>query len=197
MEAMSLNEWIASTGDKREDCFDPGYRDLYLDIGFFAVQFAGVDLALTSLLMIATQSGDPKAFDILVSGMDARVKVSRFRQAVKLHGKIGPNLDVRLRVFEDQSIKLRNKLAHGTILPCHDDPNFYRIISMLKQPEEAKGRHARAESPEKLRSDQIWKHGIWLSQLVGDLSTVPMKWLFNSEFEISSPKTPVLLAGRQ
>lgn len=196
MEPMSLNEWVASTGDTREDCFDHGYRDLYMDIGFFNVQFAAAELGLTSLLMIATQSGDFKAFDLLVSGMDARTKLARFRKAAKLHGKIGPKLDERLKVFEDQSIKLRNKLAHGTILPCADNPEFYQIVSILKQPEGISPRHRRTEKPERFRADRIWKHGLWLNKFVTDLGTVGFAWLFNQEFEISSPKSPVLSAGR-
>lgn len=195
MDPMSLNEWIESAGDKREHCFQFGYRDLYLDIGFFNVQFGACELNLTALLQTATQSGDPKAFDILTSGMDARVKVSRLRQAVKLHGEIGANLHARLKVFEDQCIKLRNKLAHGLLLPT-EDPAFYELVSVLKQPSAVTNRMPGVEKPERVHADRIWKYGVWMNQFCMDLAQVPTVFLFNSEFEIRTPRTPVLQADR-
>lgn len=196
MEPMSLNEWIASTDDTRDDCMESSYHNLYLDTGFFYTQFAGAELCLTGLLQVATHSTDPKAFNLLVSGMDARVKVNRFRNAAKLCGSIGPNLDARLTVFEKQSISLRNKLAHSVVLPHDTDDSIYEIVSILKQPLSVNHRLPTLEPPEKLRADRVWKHGVWLNRFVFDMATAIPEWMQSSVFEIKSPLTPVLIAGR-
>jgi len=194
MLPMSLQEWVKSEAFTRDGCVNPEYRDLYLDIGFFTVQFAACELNITALLQVATQSNDPKSFDLLVSGMDARVKVSRFRQAAKLYSSLGPLLSERLDVFERQAIKLRNKLAHGTLIPSKD-PQVYEIVSVLKQPESVSNRTDRHERPERIRSDRIWQLGAWLNLFAFDLAHAMLVWGFNSEFELRTPRTPVLLAG--
>jgi hypothetical protein len=191
MGKMSLNEWVAAAGFQREDCFKHGYRDLYLDIGFFNAQFASAEFVLTSLLLAAARPGEIGSAE-LANGMDAEAKVARFRSMAETGDGIGPHLDARLRVFEEQSIVLRDKLAHSTILPSDDWPDFFEFVSVIEPPEGPGRLRRRADLPERFRADRIWKHGVWLHKFVGDLSAAELTWASTAQFEIPRPRTPVL-----
>jgi hypothetical protein len=192
MGKMSLNEWVAEAGFQREDCFKHGYRDLYLDIGFFNAQFASVEFVLTSLLLAASGAARP----LEVNGIETEAKVAWFRKTAEIHGRIGPNLDARLKVFAEQSIGLRDKLAHCTILPSDDWPDFFEFVSVLKPATTPARLPELVDLPETFRADRIWKHGVWLHKFVGDLSTVALTWANTKELEIPCPRTPVLEDGR-
>lgn len=58
-----------------------------------------VELRISYLLARATNIKDLSAFELLTRGMDAKIKVERFRKAAR--GRIGPNLNDRLTVFYD------------------------------------------------------------------------------------------------
>src|SRR5690242_324076 len=98
----------------REQTYAGVDRDLYTDIGFFTTWFGGAELRVTMLLAMFTNSRDLEAFDILCRGMDARVKTERLQQAIKRHGKLGPELNLRLAAFHDEIIPLRNQIAHSS-----------------------------------------------------------------------------------
>lgn len=192
---MSLDEWVSQAGLSREDCFKHGYRELYLDIGFFNAQFASVEFVLTYLLLLASNARDPRSIERLMNSMDASAKAGRFRLACAVHGAIGPNLDARLRVFEDQSIALHRKIVHSTILPGDDWPDSYEFVSTINQLNGVTIVEGRSVPSETVRSDRIWKHGMWLSGFVSDLSSVALAWTVGRAFEIPSPGTPVLVAS--
>jgi len=189
---MSLDDWVSQVGLSRDDCFKHGYRELYLDIGFFNAKFASVEFALSYLLLLASDAHDPRGVQRLMVSLDANAKASRFRLACAAHGAIGPNLDARLRVFEEQSIALRDKIVHSTILPGDDWPHSYEFFSTVQGLNGVTIAAPRSTPSETVRSDRIWKHGMWLNGLVGDLSAAALAWTVGRAFEIPSPGTPVL-----
>lgn len=189
---MSLNRWVAETGLEREDCFKHGYRELYLDIGFFNAKFAGVEFVINSLLLLAAESGAAPAIEALVGSIDIQAKLDRFRRDAAARGAIGPNLAARLGVFETQSIPLRDKLKHSAIVPGDDWPDSYEFFSALEHLKAASGQPDWAEPSENMRADRIWKHGIWLHNFLTDLGTVGLTWTMTGAFEIAAPRTPVL-----
>ena len=66
-------------------------------------------------------------------------------------------------------------------------------MSVLRRPKELQ-RVVKAESAEKIRSDRIWKHGVWLTELTRDFTDVARSMY--PDFEIDDPRTPVLEASR-
>lgn len=191
---MSLNEWVAESGIERDDCFKHGYRDLYLDIGFFIAQFANIEFALSYLLLLTAEDHEPQAIDSLLGGVDAQEKIDRLREECASRGGMGGNLAARLTVFEEQSVPLRNKLRQSTILPGDDWPESYEFFSAFERLKDAPRGPDWAEASENMRADRIWKHGIWLHEFLGDLGTVALNWAVTGEFEIIAPRTPVLEA---
>lgn len=179
-------------GLSRDDCFKHGYRDLYLDIGFFNAQFARVEFVLSYLLLLASEAQDPHRVDRVMSGLDASEKTLRLRRACAVHGEIGPNLDARLRIFADVSISLRDKIARSAILPGDDWPDSYEFFSTIEHLDDLTAIKPRSAPSETVRSDRIWKHGVWLKELAVDLSAAGLAWAVGRSFEIPSPATPVL-----
>jgi hypothetical protein len=72
---------------ERELVFRGTDRDLFLHIGHFYAWYAQAELNITQLLAIALDQRNMDAFDLLISGMDGRVKVERLQslRTVSLH----------------------------------------------------------------------------------------------------------------
>jgi hypothetical protein len=166
-------------------------RDLYLDLGFFNAWFAACELSLTSMLAFAAKTTDLKTFDILCKGMDARVKVERFRKLAK----IGPNLQARLNQFEKGALSIRNKLAHRSFMINEDDgPRRYYLGTMAYvrwfNAMGTKDQH-KEEEPEALTSADLHGWGLWLRALTHDLIDATQQAMQTGTFEIARPQSPV------
>jgi hypothetical protein len=120
--------------------------DTYAYIGEFVCCFSSTENALALVLsnLLAAKSID--RFEIVVRGMDARVKCERLRAMVALDGSIGPNLEARLRVFERSIIKQRNKLAHNWLIIDPKAPDDIQMVQTYigehKPPSVSTKRHA-------------------------------------------------------
>jgi hypothetical protein len=67
----------------RDKIFGGPDRDMFLHVGYFLCWFAHVELNLTFLLARAINHRQLDDFELLVKGMDARVKCERLRKALK------------------------------------------------------------------------------------------------------------------
>jgi hypothetical protein len=82
--------------------------------GYYLYWFASVEIVITHLLVhVLGYDGDPEKVDILVSGMDARVKCERLKRASDRYKPLGPNLSELLEHFADKHIDLRNLISHS------------------------------------------------------------------------------------
>ena len=76
----------------RSEIFGGPDRDLYLHIGYFMSWFSAVELKITFFLALVLDDRQLEDFELLVKGMDARVKCERLRKACKRRAiSIGPN----------------------------------------------------------------------------------------------------------
>jgi hypothetical protein len=135
-------------------------RTLYLHLGYFIMQFSIVELLITELLNKATGDMDYEKFDLLVRGMDARVKCERLKQA-KQFFPLGPNLKARIDHFEMTMVPLRNRITHSWT-QTHDDGRIYfatvgRIVGSKSVPTHS------------TTYDEVLVHGLWLNLLCRDL----------------------------
>jgi hypothetical protein len=168
--------------------------DLYTDLGFFNAWFAMAELSLTALLALASKAPDLAIFDVLCKGMDARVKVERFRKLVAPAGGGGPNLKSRLKTFEEKAIPLRNKLAHSAITINEDDgPRTYYLSSLSNLPWAELGERPPfpvSGKPEAIMSNDLHSWGLWLAHVAKDFGAAFNHAASTGVFEIVSPVTP-------
>jgi len=87
--------------------------ELYLNIGFYLGWFAAAETSVTAALANVLGYRNWDRFELVVRGMDPRVKCERLRHACDIHKKMGTNLDGCLEHFERKCIPLRNIVAHS------------------------------------------------------------------------------------
>ena len=101
-------------------------RDLYLHVGYFFTWYNNVEWKITHIMAIVMGDKDFSAFNLLVSGMDAKTKVRRLKRLCKIKNlPIEQPLADRLKHFEDKICPLRNKLAHNALVRDEQNPRFY------------------------------------------------------------------------
>jgi hypothetical protein len=142
-------------------------------------------------LAIATGIRNLEAFELLVLGMDARVKVRRLRMAVEQSATltIGPNLSSRIALFHDKIIPVRNQMAHATLT---SDPKRQTLhfASLAKLPSHAHGLLQHGEPPPSIPLIDIFEHALWLNFFSVDLSAV-LNQFPQQTLEIDSPRSPM------
>jgi hypothetical protein len=147
-----------------EKAFDGQDGIMFAHIGHFTWNFGIVEMGLTLLLWIFTGRQDVRTFELLVKGMDAKVKVERLRKAIKLHGSaIGPNLKARLAHFESAQINLRNQLAHSDV-SLHDGAFHFGTIAALAHM--LGSEHGAAKT---ISTAQLFERAAWLNLFCQDL----------------------------
>jgi hypothetical protein len=171
--------------------------DLMTDVGYFLIWYAAVELAITLLLAQASGSKNLQIFDTLCSGMDARVKIERFRSIAK--GKIGPNLTARLKHFEEKARPIRNRLAHAMLTRSESGPSVYFASSLSSMPWREWGEPDPGyptAPPIVITPEQLLGWGAWFTQFAQDLHGVFIGYERIGVFEIANPKTPEPPVGR-
>lgn len=173
---------------------------LVTDVGYFIVWYSAAELALTTILAVASKSPDLEIFDSLCSGMDARVKIERLRRIRKPFGGIGPNLDLRLRHFDDKARKIRNIVAHSFIgrSESGEERYFASALSSLPWKElNEKSPHPNPKQPRIITPGELLGWGGWLALLCDDLSACFNAAALTGVFEIENPKTMVPQANQE
>lgn len=178
----------------RKRIFESDDRTFYLHVGYFMAWYSACEARITLLLAIATKSENLKSFDLLTRGMDAKVKIERFRLACNGYRKIGDNLKRRLAHFEKKIIPLRNKIAHSHMTT---DPSYQGIhfASLSKMPLASFGLYAVGEAPPYQTFREIFEQGLWLNVFNDDLLSVWKNAAHPTEFEIDDPVSPLPPTG--
>jgi hypothetical protein len=158
----------------------PEDRELIEHVGAFTVHFSIVELLLTEILNVATGNVPYGKFDLLVRGMDPRVKCQRLREACKAYLPMGPNLTDRVNHFETKLVPLRNRLVHSW--PQLQDRRIYfgtvgNTVSDTSVPQHSIG------------TDEIRIHSLWLNLFVADLLGVLQRLNAKQTCEIIAPKS--------
>ena len=105
----------------------------YAIVGRFFTNFAFCELILSQLLAHLIKARDMEAFELVVRGMDARIKSERVRRAFARYGLMGSGFKTRLNFFDKRAIPLRNLLAHN----AHFAPSLaadHLLIGYLSKP---------------------------------------------------------------
>lgn len=166
-------------------------RNQYLHVGYFLTWYLSVELALTQLLAIAAGARDARIFDVLVSGMDARVKCERLRAISQLNLQLGRNLSDRLTFFERRMVKTRNRLSHNSLVVPEGSEKIY-FVSISQFPKSAYGTQSAAldEAPHMPLLD-LFEQGYWLNHFSDDLAALPDPQPQSRILEIEKPRSPL------
>jgi len=169
-------------------------RDLYLHIGYFSSWYAGCEMWITLLLARLTKSTDLYSFDLLTRGLDAKTKVIRLKRICEDRGwRIGPNLQLRLNLYEGQMTDLRNKLAHTYAVA--DYKRNVVIFTMLGNvPVPGADRHP---SEDAISFDELFENAAWLNLFNNDLKAACRSLAHSKMLEIDSPQSPLLPGQNQ
>jgi hypothetical protein len=175
--------------EARREVFTNGEdRELYLHIGYFNMWFAGCEIRLTLLLAKCTRTIDLEAFDLLTRGMDADTKIERLRRACEKFKPIGPNLHLRLNIFQNHMVPLRNKLAHT--YPVGDYQRDLVVFTTLpKIPKRNQGPHPDEET---ISFFELFEYGAWLAHFNKDLNPISQIVAHPEMIEIENPQSPLL-----
>ena len=134
-------------------------------------------------------------FELLVRGMDARVKCERLRKACKGRKPFGPNFSARLKHFEDNAIGLRNKVAHRwPTLPEGSSVVYFSTLSAM--PFAASGLQQIGLAPDGMSLLKFFENGLWLNFYCNDLNPLCGDKFARETLEIDHPRSPMPPAFR-
>ena len=185
---------IAKLEEFRKAAFEGEDRDLYLHIGYFMMWYSAVEMRITMLLRVVTQSPNAEGFELLTKGMDARTKCERLRAGAVKNAPLGDVFSQRLDIFERKAISLRNKVAHSFIVsPPDGDAIHFTTISRL--PYKAFGREQKGAEPERITKKSFFEHAVWTNTFAHDVRSASLSLVQNNILEITNPISPEQLAG--
>jgi hypothetical protein len=178
----------------RQHTFAGEDANLYQHIGYFCTWFGQVELQITFLMALLNNSPDFVGFDLLIKGMDARVKIERLTKLLKLRAAYEKksNLGQRLIHFETLIVPLRNRIMHSGFYSTHDPESVLHLTSLTKFP--AGGPIPNpipdTEDADSITYLRLFKAGLWLNYFNDDLTSI-YKGIPQSErvFEIKTPRT--------
>lgn len=177
-------------------------REMYFDIGVFMVRYAMAELNLTSLLAyLTTGTTKLEEFEMLTSGMDARVKIHRIIKAANHVGVMHPSFRKRLDFFEERIGGMRNKIAHSTIIMDPDDKDTYLLFGVGNPPyaefKIGEGPSPYKRGPLRYTANQIYAASFWTSDFTDDISAAWKHARAHGTLEIAHPRSPLRQEGRE
>jgi hypothetical protein len=156
-------------------------RELYLHLGYFLSWFSAVEAYLTLMIAFLTDSKNLENFYLLARGLQPRQKVERLRILAAKYRPLGPNLTALLKLFEEDSIPLRNDLSHSRLVHAHT-PGQFIITTIAKMTEE--------EGARTIPARELFERGHWLHWFQYDLGIMLESGLPPKTLEINAPTTP-------
>jgi hypothetical protein len=178
---------------ERAQIFGGEDRDLYLHVGYFFTWYNSVEWKITNLMAIVMGESDLSAFDLLVSHLDGRNKVRRFKRLCQIKKQVmeQPFLE-RLNHFGDKICRLRNRLAHHALARDETNPRFYFMIAD-RLPWKALGMAAPEpqQSPVPLEAMTLFEHGYWLHRFSFDLGEVLVRAVTRQPLGMDKPRSPL------
>jgi hypothetical protein len=181
---------------KRDKLFSFEDRHLYLHLGYFLAWFSAVELKLTFLLAVLTESRNFDNFELLARGLTPRQKIERLRVLARRGRPFGPNAAGLLTIFEATMIDLRNEISHTHVV-CDSTSDTFFFTTISRQPYEAIGGEPQAgrPMPKSTTGVQLFEHGYWLHTFSDDLSDLNERAVRGESLEIDCPKTPMRRAS--
>jgi hypothetical protein len=150
--------------------------ELALHIGHFVTWFGVAEMWLTSALATILGQHDLEAMDLLIRGMDARVKCERLRQAARAGSGLGPYLKGEISVFEREIIPARNRIAHAWPY-LNEKTRILYFVTLGKMPDiHGTEPPLNLERNEGIHIDDLFTQGMWLNSFAGDLESAISGW---------------------
>jgi hypothetical protein len=140
----------------------------YTHLGHFMAWFSIAEMNLTVTLGVVVQAANMESFELLVRGMDARIKCERLRAAVTAVSTLGPNIASRIDHFEKKICKLRNLMAHRW--PAFDEASqtvYFCSLGGIFNPKD--GLPPRNKRPPFYSLDQIFDQAMWCNSFTSHL----------------------------
>ena len=165
-EGLGMAEITPEYRDLLRKGFQAGPSNMVFHIGFYLMWFGVAEMMLTQALAAVLGMTDHEKFDLLVRGMDLRVKVERLQKAAKKYNRpIGPNLKKRLDIITKKHVPLRNSIAHSW--PHHDTKedglvHFASIGAMPPGILSDLSFHPSKSAPPSMHVDEIFDRALWL-----------------------------------
>lgn len=163
---------------KLKGLFDPQFVGHYAAIGVFHCTFTALDLSLTYLLARMCDAHSTETFNLLVGGMDARVKCERIKKASRVSCKLGSVFERCLTDFEKRIIPFRNKISHNLLLP-HNSADGFMLLQLGKLPE--------LEDKPSLKLDVFYDRAKWLTAFNAAIHKSLSVPTLPDSFEIDDP----------
>jgi hypothetical protein len=110
--------------------WDPKLQAICQAVGYYLYMYGLIELIIgTFLAHVLGFDRDNEKLDLLISGLDARGKISRLIEAGQRYNKpIGPNLTALLNDFGKRDVNLRNLMSHT--YPILDDKDVIHFTSV-------------------------------------------------------------------
>jgi hypothetical protein len=161
---------------------DPNDVKLFTHIGHFLHWFTAAELGITNLLARALDYTHFDKFEVLASRMDARFKCTRLRIDASKFMEIGPNLDARLKHFENVFIPMRNNFAHRLpILEAGGSKiRFSGSVDVGTPPKKA---------ADQISVNELFEQAEWLNWFASELSMALNGSALTGKLEIIHPRT--------
>jgi hypothetical protein len=158
---------------QREAQYSSIESNLYQDIGFFMLNFAVAEMAITSLVGILMGATDLKVVDALLDKATAGFKAEKLQKLAKLHGGLGPMLKSDFSKFENKAIPLRNILVHSLISVGPESAYpVYNASSIGNLPWVAFDMefHGPTGVPKAIEALELFTCGVWLQKFALKIS---------------------------
>jgi hypothetical protein len=177
----------------REAIFSGVDRDQYLHVGYFLTWYGQVEHRLTIIMAMVAQERDFEAFHLLTKGMDAKTKSQRLRELCEVKNrKVGPNLLPRLKYFERNVCKFRDRLSHTALIRDENKEHFH-FMPLDRSPAKALGvpKATDLRPTDSLSYLDLFERGYWLNWLNEDLAQVVERARTGQSLEIDNPRCPL------
>lgn len=153
-------------------------------IGYFLMWFGTAEVGITTLLALILKLGPMDRIEYLVRGMDARVKCERVREAAASLYPLGPNLDARLKYFQETIVPIRNGIAHSwTVMDAKT-----KIVSFRSAGKVISSAH-NDPKVRRMTLDELMDYGIWVHAFGAEIFEVITGAVDEQPLEIVDPTT--------
>jgi hypothetical protein len=184
----------------RAGLLTPATKNMVFHLGFYLMWFGVAEMMVTQGLGALLAFTDHEKFDLLIRGMDLRVKIERLYTASKAYNRpLGPNLKKRLTIITEKQIPLRNRLSHSWPY-CSDDAGVIHLASIGAMPPgilKDMSFHPSQRVPPSVHPDELFDRGLWLQAFTGDMIAAISSGVNGGPFEVSVPNSDSQWEGRQ
>lgn len=187
--AVAKNEWLLTEReiDAKAKDFIKQHRPLLEVIGLYLKAFTDVEQQIERNIAHLLRVYNFETFDMLANKMPIAQKLRKLKQGAELrNSKIGPNISERLKLFDNECVVRRNRLAHGSAYLVGSNV----VVTSMGRPLGDASNHRKlwpqARPPEHWSISDLKRRALWLQNFRCDLDV-----LAASTFR--KPKLPKIL----